>query len=134
AGEGRLPLVLLHDVSWPHARRDDYFDVNQIPEDFRHPVAGGAGGIFPGEPGLRAGGGLPYPRSAATEGGPRNGVLTAVEDFVSARSGLRLAVVPAFFGLGVVWSTSATWAPDVERIIVPWDRHPVLQRLEENRV
>ena len=41
-----------------------------------------AAASFPGEPGLRSGG-LPYPRSAAREGGPRNGVLTAVEDFVA---------------------------------------------------
>ena len=27
-----LPLLLFHDVRWPHGRRDDYFDVAQIPE------------------------------------------------------------------------------------------------------
>ena len=37
-------------------------------------------------PGVRPDG-LPYPRSAAREGGPRNGVLTAVEDFVAQRRG-----------------------------------------------
>ena len=48
-----LPLLLFHDVCWPHARRDDYFDASQIPADSRHPVAGDAGGIYPGDPGLR---------------------------------------------------------------------------------
>jgi hypothetical protein len=134
AGEGELPLLLLHDVSWPHARRDDYFDATQIPPDARHPVAGDAGGLVPGEPGVRPGGGLPYPRSAAREGGPRNGVLTAAEDFVAGREGLRLAVVPAFFGFGVIWETAVPWASHVEQIVRPWDRNPMLTRLEENRV
>ena len=79
-----LPLLLFHDVRWPHGRRDDYFDPDAIPAEHRHPVAGDAGGLFPGDPGLRAGG-LPYPRSAAHEGGAANGVLTAVEEF-AARS------------------------------------------------
>lgn len=129
-----LPLVLFHDVNWPHARRDDYFDAQLIPEDARHPVAGDAGGIFPGEPGLRRGGGLPYPRSAAHEGGPRNGVLTAAEDFAGGRAGLRLAVVPSFFGFGALWHTGAPWAQDVAQILDPWDRNPLLERLEANRV
>ena len=33
-------------------------------------------------------------------------MLTAVEDFVDARDGVRLAVVPAFFGFGVAWHTA----------------------------
>jgi hypothetical protein len=129
-----LPLVLFHDVCWPHARRDDYFDASLIPAEHRQPVAGDRGGIFPGEPGIRPGGGLPYPRSADHEGGPENGVLTAVEDFVQAHDGTRLAVVPAFFGLGVLWHTGAPWAGKVANVVDAYDRHPVLERLEANRV
>jgi hypothetical protein len=128
-----LPLLLFHDVCWPHGRRDDYFDAELIPPQLRRPVAGASGGLFPGDPGLRPGG-LPYPRSAAREGGPRNGVLTAVEDFVAGREGLRLAVVPVFFGFGAVWHREAPWAEDVARILDPFDRNPVLERLEANRV
>lgn len=133
AGERRLPLLLFHDVCWPHGRRDDYFAAELIPGDFRHPVAGRAGGLMPGEAGVRPGG-LPYPRSAAREGGSRNGVLTAIEDFVAVREELRLAVVPAFFGFGAVWHRDAPWAGDVAGILDPWDRHPLLARLEANRV
>jgi SAM-dependent methyltransferase len=129
----RLPLLLFHDVCWPHGRRDDYFAAQQIPEEYRQPVAGGQGGIFPGQPGLVPGG-LPYPRSAAREGGPRNGVLTAVEDFVAEGDELRLAVVPVFFGFGAVWHRDAPWAAAVAEILDPWDRNPVLERLEANRV
>jgi hypothetical protein len=128
-----LPLMFLHDVAWPHARRDDYFDAEQIPPEYRQPVAGEAGGLFPGEPGLHEGG-LPYRNSAQREGGPRNGVRTAVEDFVAARDGLRLAVVPAFFGLGVVWHEQADWAGRLETILAPWDDNSVVARLEAGRV
>jgi hypothetical protein len=128
-----LPLLFFHDVCWPHGRRDDYFDAEQIPESYRHPVAGDAGGIFPGEPGIRPGG-LPYPRSSAHEGGPRNGVLTAAEDFVAEREGLRLVVVPAFFGFGVLWHTDSPWDRELSRILDPFDRHPIVARLEASRV
>lgn len=133
ASGGDLPLLLFHDVSWPHARRDDYFDPDQIPEDYRHPIIGDRGGIAPGTTGIRRAG-LPYVRSAAVEGGSRNGVLTAVEDFVSEHDGLRLVVVNAFFGFGAVWALDASWADQVAQVLDPWDRNPLLRRLEENRV
>jgi methyltransferase family protein len=133
AAGSELPLLLFHDVSWPHARRDDYFDAAQIPAEHRHAQIGDAGGIAPGDAGVRADG-LPYARSAAQEGGPGNGVLTAVEDFVAGRDGLRLVVVPSFFGFGVVWDTSAAWSEDLGRLLGPWDRNPLLERLEANRV
>jgi len=128
----RLPLLLFHDVCWPHARRDDYFDPKQIPEHARHPYVAGAS-LFPGRPGLTPGG-LPFRFAAAREGGPRNGVLTAIEDFITAHQRLRLAVVPAFFGLGVVWDSEAPWAGALAGILEPWDRNPLLERLEANRV
>jgi hypothetical protein len=127
-----LPLLLFHDVCWPHGRRDDYFAPDLIPAEHRQPTIEG-GNLFPGEPGVRAGG-LPYRWPAAREGGPRNGVLTAVEDFVEAHGGLRLAIVPAFFGLGVVWDTGAPWADEMAETLEPWDRNPLLERMEANRV
>jgi hypothetical protein len=128
-----LPLLLFHDVRWPHGRRDDYFDAEQIPAAARHPVAADGEGIVPGEAAARPGG-LPYPRSAAMEGGAGNGVLTAVEDFVTARDGVRLAVVPAFFGLGVAWHTAKPWSADLARVLDPFDGNPIMERLEANRV
>lgn len=133
AGLESLPLLLFHDVAWPHARRDDYFDVEQIPAEYRQSIVPEGDGIFPGDPGTRSGG-LPYPRSAAREGGARNGVLTAVEDFAAAHDGLRLVVVPAFFGFGAVWNVGAPWADALAELLDPWDGNQLVQRLEENRV
>jgi hypothetical protein len=129
-----LPLLVLHDVAWPHGRRDDYFAPELIPAEARHPLVGEGRGIIPGDSGAHEGRGLPYPKSARHEGGPRNGVLTAVEDFVAARPDARLAVLPVFFGVGFVWSREAPYAEAVEQALAPWDRHPVLERLEENRL
>ena len=127
-----LPLVIMHDVGWPHARRDSYYTPEQIPAEHRQPIVEGPG-LYPGVEGVRPGG-LPYHFAAAREGGPHNGVLTAAEDFAAAREGLRLAVVPAFFGLGVIWQLDAPYADALAEILDPWDRNPLLARLEENRV
>ena len=61
-------------------------------------------------------------------------MLTAVEDFVRDRGDLRLVVVPAFFGLGVVWHLRRPWSDALARMLGPWDRNPILERLEANRV
>jgi hypothetical protein len=128
-----LPLLLFHDVCWPHGRRDDYFSPDLIPEEHRQEIAGNGTGLFPGEPGLSPRG-VPYPRSAAREGGPRNGVLTAIEDFAASRDGLTLVIVPVFFGFGVLWHRDAPWSDDLAELLDPWDRNPLLERLEANRV
>jgi Methyltransferase domain len=127
-----LPLLFFHDVAWPHGRRDDYYDPQLVPPEHRRPIEEGTG-LFPGVEGVRPGG-LPYRWPAAREGGPRNGVLTAVEDFVAAADGLRLAIVPAFFGLGVVWHRDAPYAEALADVLAQRDRDPLLERLEANRV
>ena len=38
-----LPLLLFHDVCWPHACRDDYYALELIPEEHRQPVVEGGG-------------------------------------------------------------------------------------------
>ncbi len=128
----RMPLVLLHDVGWPHARRDTYYDPERIPEAERQPLARDAI-LSPDSPGTSVAG-IHYPWAAATEGGEANGVLTAVESFAERHPELRLAVIPAFFGLGVLWPKDADWSGAVEDLVGPWDRNPVLERLEHQRV
>ena len=127
-----LPLLICHDVGWPHARRDVYYSPEAIPAEHRLETVEG-GYVFPGEPGLHDGG-LIYRWPALREGGPRNGVLTAIEDFLEEREDLSFALVPAFFGLGVIWPTDARYAQEVTAILAPWDRNPLLERLEANRV
>jgi hypothetical protein len=99
------PVVLFHDVAWPYARRDMYYDPAGLSEADRHPYA--YRGMLPGQTELTDTGLNGHFANALTEGGPRNGVLTAVEDF-KASSGVPMALykLPFFNGLGIL-------APDV---------------------
>lgn len=135
AAGAAIPLLFFHDVCWPHARRDTYYAPERIPEAERQPLGHNVG-LAPGEPGI-AELGLPFVWAAEREGGPGNGTLTAIEDFLSAEGSdrrLGFAVVPAFFGFGVMWDRDAPWADAVATLIAPFDRSPMLERLESNRV
>jgi Methyltransferase domain len=128
----RLPLLLLHDVGWPHGRRDDYYAPERIPAEHRQPIVP-EGSLHPSDPGICPGA-LLYHSPAAREGGPRNGVLTAVEDFIAGRDELQLAIVPTFFGMGLVWDRTIPEAGALTELLADWDRNPQLERLERNRV
>lgn len=132
AGDEPMPLLLFHDVCWPHGRRDSYYAPDRIPDEYRETIAEGVG-IAPEEPGLTYGG-FPYKWVQEREGGERNGVLTAVEDFLAERDDLELAIVPIFFGFGVSWPREAPYAGALRELLAPWDRNPMLARLEWNRV
>ncbi len=132
APEGRIPLLVFHDVCWPLARRDQYAAPDRIPAEHRHPY-GEDIKLVPGNPGT-AERGLPFEWGALEEGGPRNGVMTAIEDFMAGHDGLRLAVIPIFFGCGLLWPESAPWSDAVAEIVEPWDRNPILERVEKARV
>jgi hypothetical protein len=102
AGEP-MPVMVLHDVGWPYGRRDLYYDPSNIPEEHRRPWR--RAGLRRGQRQLLAGGGglNSTLANAEIEGGPRNGVMTAVEDFVAAHDKpLRLVVLPILFGLAIV--------------------------------
>jgi hypothetical protein len=127
-----MPLVICHDIGWPLARRDAYYAPERIPPEHRQPLARDVF-IVPGDPSV-AEGGMPFACVAEREGGPRNGILTAIEDFLADHGDVRFASVPAFFGLGVLWSGGAPWAASLAETIAPWDGNPILERLEANRV
>ncbi len=138
--DGKPLLAFLHDVAWPCARRDLYYAPDRIPTDYRHPHTF-EGGVFPGRGapianrGLR---GMGHFAWANHEGGPRNGVLTAIEDFIdevrAEGRGIAYAEIPAVFGLGILFETSAAWAPDMAGLVIPWHENRLLRRLEENRL
>jgi cephalosporin hydroxylase/predicted O-methyltransferase YrrM len=98
-----LPVLVLHDVGWPYGRRDLYYEPGRIPEEHRHPFA--QVGLHPGRTGSdRRGGGLNATMcNALEEGGERNGVMTALDDFTREQEhGLRRVVLPIYFGLAIV--------------------------------
>ena len=138
--DGKPLLAFLHDVAWPWARRDLYYAPERIPAPFRHPYSFD-GGVTLGFPGLlenRGFRGCGQFACAAHEGGPRNGVLTAVEDFIdevrSEGGGIAFARIPAVFGLGILFDTEADWAPALSGLVIPFHENRLIQRLEENRL
>ena len=138
--DGRALFVLLHDVGWPCARRDTYYMPDRIPAEFRQPFDYDSG-MVPGHAGLLPGRGFRGMGSfaaAKAEGGPRNGVLTAVEDFLEeqldAGRELGFAEIPGVFGLGVVFDLDAAWSGAMADLLAPFHCNSLLTALENNRL
>lgn len=84
---GRWPITVLHDIAAPYGRRDMYYSPDNVPAEWRQTYErdGRGRGI------------------ATSQGGPRNGVLTAVEDFMAESSHrLELFAVSGPGGLGLL--------------------------------
>ncbi|MCB0977610.1 MAG: class I SAM-dependent methyltransferase [Acidimicrobiales bacterium] len=117
--EGKpLPLLALHDVAWPYGHRDLYYEPSQIPDEFRQPWK--RQGIVPGFFRLVEEGGANAELANAIDGGgPRNGVMCALEDFLSEHDKpYRLLVLPFYFGLAIVVEEERLEAtPAVGRIL-----------------
>jgi hypothetical protein len=101
--------VFLHDIEWPYGRRDMYYQPDTIPAQFRHPFA--QKGVIRGQSALvETGGAQSAFMNAKEEGGPKNGVLTAVEDFVAEhRKEYRFCGLRYQFGFGILQLRSASW-------------------------
>ncbi|WP_444431329.1 class I SAM-dependent methyltransferase [Rhodobacter capsulatus] len=104
-GDGPLapdaPITICHDVEWPYARRDLYYCPDRIPAAHRQPHR--IGGLLPRERGLSPGGHNAGFAHAVEEGGPRNGVKTAIEDFLAGRGAeFHVVWLPLLFGLAVI--------------------------------
>jgi cephalosporin hydroxylase len=120
----RLPVLILHDVLWPYGRRDLYYAPEQIPVEFRQPWA--RAGMNLGMRRLHPYKGLnPTMCNAEEEGGPRNGVMTGLEDFLAGHpSPVRKLVLPIYFGLAIV--------VEEDRIAVQPEIDKALDRLESS--
>lgn len=92
--------IFLHDVLWPYGRRDMYYEPRRIPGRFRHPYK--TLGVTPGVSALVEQGMNPEYCNAVYEGGSRNGVLTAVEDFLRLSEDYDFTLVEEEYGLGIL--------------------------------
>ena len=105
-GDGTLeraaPLFVLHDVSWPYGRRDGYSPPSRSPAGTGSPTRSSASSA---ETPVcsRKGGTNRNIWNAKREGGKRNGVLTALEDFLADHpSEYRHVVLDLYVGLAIV--------------------------------
>lgn len=99
--------IFFHDIEWPYGRRDIYYQPETIPEPYRLEYA--QKGILRGQRALdESHGSNRNLYNAVREGGPRNGVLTAVEDFIADHpSEYMFCRIRKEFGLGILQSRSA---------------------------
>lgn len=95
------PVIFAHDLSWPYGRRDLYYNPDNIPAEFRQPHA--KEGILPNKSELTPRGMNRHLHNATHEGGPRNGVLTGVEDYLAeSKLNWHFLHLPLYFGLGIL--------------------------------
>jgi len=134
-----FPVLIFHDTGWPYGRRDNYWNPEAIPADYRHPYA--QAGLLPGQTEPSAGAGLNQSlHNAVREGGERNGVLTAIEDFIAdSDQAFVFRTLPVNFGYGFLISeTRARRQPEVlaalNALFSAEGLAPILERLEAARV
>lgn len=103
-GKEKFPLIFFHDILWPYDRRDLYYSPETIPEIYRHEYEQRA--VSPDSEALTDVGINGRLFNAKKYGGEKNGVLTAVEDFVREHSELKLELMTqdVLFGLGMIAS------------------------------
>lgn len=99
----KFPVIILHDIGWPYGRRDLYYNPKTIPNEFLNPYD--QKGIIPDQIELVDIGGFNSNlNNAIFEYTPKNGVLTAIEDFLDeSSSDLLFSKVMVFFGLGIIY-------------------------------
>ncbi len=134
--QGAPFLVFMHDIGWPCARRDMYYAPERIPPQYRHPHSWDRG-VTLGNAGTIDGGfrGMGQFACALHEGGPRNGTLTAVEDFAAGEpEAFLFASIPAVFGLGVLFERSHPHAQAIATLLAPFHDNPLLEKLEQSRL
>ncbi len=73
-------MVFFHEIGWPYGRRDVCYQPELIPTEFQQPHR--KGGVERGRSELVKGGYNEGHYNAEHEGGPRNGVLSAIEEFI----------------------------------------------------
>ena len=97
-----FPIIFLHDVGWPYGRRDLYYNPENIPKEFLNDYS--RLGMYPGKKKLSDDGGLnSHLLNANDENTPKNGVLTAIEDFIEGSSlNLDFHLFSPFHGLGIL--------------------------------
>jgi hypothetical protein len=127
-------VVVLHDVLWPCGRRDFYYQPSPLSPEDTHPATADGPTAWHDDvtPAGFVGDGA---YTVATQaGGPRNGVLTAVEDALDEAGDWRLQIVPAVFGFGVLTRTGAPGADEIFDALRPYTSSHLLAAMENNRI
>ncbi len=136
--QSNFPMIVLHDVGWPYARRDLYYNPDNIPPAYLKPYK--KKGIYLDSPELAENGGFNDNLfNSIYENTLQNGVLTAVEDFLAETElPLELVTVPAYHGLGFLFPQDYKGNSDFKAFIegIAASRHLIelMEQLERSRI
>jgi hypothetical protein len=127
----KFPIIFLHDISWPYARRDLYYNPENIPETYRQPYK--KLGLQPGQKNLLKTGGLnPELNNSIYENNPHNGVLTAIEEFIEqSNQEFQFKKINAFFGLGILYPKNIETNKIIEKTL---KNANIMEKIEEERI
>lgn len=132
--ERRSFLAVVHGAGWPCGDRDLYRAPALIPQESRHPCAFGWQPLPPSGVTLSCGAEDDGEGAFAIHaGGPRNGVLCAVRDFLETRAGLSLRTIEPMGGLAVIYAADTIWSGRLETALQPF-QNPLLVRVDADRV
>ena len=126
-----FPLVFIHDIAWPYGRRDLYYNPNNIPTAYLNEYKQEAIDVLSDElSNIGLNGHLNNAVEVDTE---RNGVLTAVEDFINQSSlEFDLIKIPAFHGLGILFESNEKIKNIIESIIEKSNISQILEKFYLN--
>ena len=127
-------MIFFHDVGRPYGRRDMYYQPETVPAEFRQRYE--QKGIVRGRSQLAdSEGSNRIHFNAVREGGPRNGVLTAIEDFVAEhRADYHFTRIKAQYGLGILQYRRKTASEDFAflRLRLSAARHSIIGPLKSS--
>lgn len=126
-----FPIIFMHDICWPYARRDLYYNPKTIPDQYRHPYE--KKGMIQEQGKLLEAGGLnSHLNNAIYENNIKNGVLTAVEDFLSeSEIEMEFIKYKYFNGLGLLIAKHNKKI--IERAYNIKQSDKLINKLEKNR-
>jgi hypothetical protein len=135
----RDAVIFLHDIGWPWGRRDLWYNGAAAPGEARlaASVSLDEEGVVPPSEGIFMGA---VEAVAPLEGGPQNGVMTAVEDFLASTEGSEWHLMwsPVFYGFGFVARRSTLDSGKISSLSQLFDSlhhaRDILGSLEFNRL
>lgn len=123
-----FPIIILHDVSWPYGRRDLYYFPENIPSEYLQD--NDKLGMRPNQNELLSVGGInPHLNNATSENTPKNGVLTAIEDFIEQTTlNLNFFKINGFHGLGLIYPKDDNFNNFIKNLVYESDIGEIVEK------
>ncbi len=130
----KTPIIFVHDVGWPYARRDLYYNPENVPPRYLHPYKQAE--ISPNNYSLVESGGINgHLNNAIYENNPQNGVLTAIEDYIAqSNRDFEFFLFPGFNGLGILVSNDYPELIEYINNKTPFFTSELVKAMENERI